>query len=145
MKTSYRYFLILLFSCLSLVQLYGQTVAKRDKIDALRTAFINNRVDFTSKEAQDFWPLYNEMNDKLNAVRKTFRQKYNAQTNYNFQTDKEAEEYLAAELTLRQKEYELYKDYYEKFKKVLPVKKVAAIRRAEESFKREIINSIKEN
>ena len=145
MKTSYRYFLLLLFSCLSLVQLYGQTDAKRDKIDALRTAFINNRVDFTSKEAQDFWPLYNEMNDKLNAVRKTFRQKYNAQTNYNFQTDKEADEYLAAELTLRQKEYELYKDYYEKFKKVLPVKKVAAIRRAEEGFKREIINSIKEN
>ncbi len=123
----------------------GQTDAKRDKIDALRTAFINNRVNFTSKEAQAFWPLYNEMNDKLDAVRKTFRLKYNSSTNYNFQTDKEADEYLNAELTLKQKEYELYKDYYDKFKKILPVKQVAAVRRAEEDFKKEIIKSIKDN
>ena len=46
---------------------------------------------------------------------------------------------------LKQKEYEIYRDYYEKFKKVLPVKKVAVIRRAEEDFKKEIIKTIKEN
>ncbi len=132
---------IVCFICIS----NGQTDAKRDKIDALRTAFINNRVNFTSKEAQAFWPLYNEMNDKLDAVRKTFRLKYNSSTNYNFQTDKEADEYLNAELTLKQKEYELYKDYYDKFKKILPVKQVAAVRRAEEDFKKEIIKSIKDN
>ena len=85
------------------------------------------------------------MNDKLDAVRKTFRLKYNSSTNYNFQTDKEADEYLNAELTLKQKEYELYKDYYDKFKKILPVKQVAAVRRAEEDFKKEIIKSIKDN
>ncbi len=132
---------IVCFICIS----NGQTDAKRDKIDALRTAFINNRVNFTSKEAQAFWPLYNEMNDKLDAVRKTFRLKYNSSTNYNFQTDKEADEYLNAELTLKQKEYELYKVYYDKFKKILPVKQVAAVRRAEEDFKKEIIKSIKDN
>ena len=132
---------IVCFICIS----NGQTDAKRDKIDALRTAFINNRVNFTSKEAQAFWPLYKEMNDKLDAVRKTFRLKYNSSTNYNFQTDKEADEYLNAELTLKQKEYELYKDYYDKFKKILPVKQVAAVRRAEEDFKKEIIKSIKDN
>ena len=124
---------------------FAQTDTKREKIDALRTAFINNRVNFTPKEAQAFWPLYNEMNDKLDAVRKTFRQKYNSNTNYNFQTDKEAEDYLNAELTLKQKEYELYKDYYDKFKKILSVKQVAAVRRAEEDFRKEIIKSIKDN
>ncbi|MBK6523229.1 MAG: hypothetical protein IPG08_13420 [Sphingobacteriaceae bacterium] len=51
-------------------------------------------------------------------------------------SDKEAEAYLVAELTLKQKEYELSKEYYEKFKKVLPIKKIALIRRAEEDFKR---------
>ena len=53
--------------------------------------------------------------------------------------------FLVAELTLKQKDYELYKEYYEKFKKILPVKEVAAVRRAEEDFKKEIINSIKNN
>lgn len=119
--------------------------AKKDKLDALKAAFISKKVNFTDKEAVAFWPLYNEMNDKMEANRKTFRSQYNAATNYNFATDKEAETYLNAELSLKQKEFELYKEYYERFKKILPLKKVAALRRAEEDFKKEIIKSIKEN
>jgi len=121
----------------------GET--KRDKIDALRVAFITKKLSLTSQEVQTFWPLYNEMNDKQDATRKAFRQKYHPRLNYDFATDKEAEDYLNAELTLKQKEYELYKEYYEKFKKVLPIKKAALLKRAEEDFKKEIIKTIKEN
>jgi hypothetical protein len=119
--------------------------AKRDKIDELRAAFINKKVNFTKQESLLFWPLYNEMNDKLEANRKAFNALYNAKTDYNFETDKEAEAYLNAELAKKQKEFELYKEYYDKFKKIMPVKKVAALRRAEEDFKKELIKSIKEN
>ena len=145
MKTGIKHKIYLLFLA---VIVNGAMLAqnhKRDKIDALRTAFINKKADFTAQESQEFWPLYNEMNDMLHAARKTFRQKYNNTTDYNFTTDKDAEAYLAAELSLKQKEYEIYRDYYDKFKKVLPVKKVAAVRRAEEEFKKEIIRTIKEN
>lgn len=124
---------------------FAQAGSKRDKIDALRAAFISKKVNFTTQETQSFWPLYNEMNDKLDAARKNFRVQYNNTTNYDFITDKEAEAYLAAELNLKQKEFEIYKDYYDKFKKILPVKKVAAVRRAEDEFKKEIIKTIKEN
>lgn len=119
--------------------------SKKDKIDALRVSFITKKVNFTDAESQKFWPLYNEMNDKQEAIRKTFRQKYNKNTNYDFSTDKEAEDYLNAELNLRQKEVELYKEYFEKYKKVVPLKKIAAVRRAEEEFKKEIIKTIKDN
>ncbi len=145
MKHFYKYIFLLSFTLFFAGGSFAQIDAKRDKIDALRASFINKKVNFTTKEAEAFWPLYNEMNDKLDAVRKGFRVKYNATTNYNFETDKEAEDYVNAELVMKQKEYELFKDYYDKFKKVLPVKKVAAIRRAEEDFKKEIINSIKNN
>lgn len=124
---------------------YAQSDSKKDKIDALRATFIAKKVNFTTQESKLFWPLYNEMNDKSDAVRKTFRLQYNNTTNYDFTTDKEAETYLAAELNLKQKEFEIYKEYYEKFKKILPVKKVAALRRAEDDFKKEIIKTIKEN
>jgi hypothetical protein len=119
--------------------------SKREKIDALRATFIAKKLNLTNDESLKFWPLYNEMNDKLEASRKTFRQQYNANSNYNFTTDKEAEAYLNAELALKQKEFDLYKEYYDKFKKILPVKKVAALRRAEEDFKKEIIKTLKEN
>lgn len=145
MKTIYKYacwfFLLLLISKGAL----AQSDSKREKIDALRATYIAKKLNFTTQESQAFWPLYNEMNDKLEAARKTFRLQYNATTGFDFKTDKEAETYLNAELALKQKEFELYKEYYDKFKKVLPVKKVAALRRAEEDFKKEIIKSLKEN
>lgn len=146
MKTSFtKVFLIVFLTCLTALVSAQPGDAKRDKIDALRASFIAKKVSFSTQESQAFWPLYNEMNDKQDALRKTFKLQYNAKTNFDFQTDKEAEAYLNAELNLKQKEYEIYKEYYEKFKKILPVKKVAALRRAEEDFKKELIKSIKEN
>lgn len=145
MKLNYKHIISMLLLILCINITYAQTDAKKDKIDALRAAFISKKVNFTTQETQSFWPLYNEMNDKLDAARKTFRLQYNSKTNYDFATDKEAEAYLAAELSLKQKEFEIYRDYYEKFKKILPVKKVADVRRAEDDFKKEIIKIIKEN
>lgn len=145
MKSNFKHIFSMLVLILFINTTFAQVDSKKDKIDALRAAFISKKVNFTTQETQSFWPLYNEMNDKLNIARKTFRLQYNNKTNYDFATDKEAEAYLAAELNLKQKEFEIYKDYYEKFKKILPVKKVAAVRRAEDDFKKEIIKTIKEN
>jgi hypothetical protein len=139
-------YLLLAFCCLTGLTVLAQPVlSKRDKIDALRVTFINEKVNFTTAESQAFWPLYNEYNDKLDLARKTFRQQYVKDIDFTTLSDKEAEGYLSAELSLKQKEYELYKEYFEKFKKVLPVKKVAILRRAEEEFRREMIKNIKAN
>lgn len=146
MKRTYTYlFACLLMLCVNTMLIAQQPIdeAKREKIESMRVAYITQKVNLTTQEAQAFWPLYNEMNNKLNTARKAFRQEYNKDTNYDFATDKEAEAYLNASLSLKQKEYELYKEYYEKMRKVLPIKKLAAVRHAEEGFKRELIKSIK--
>ena len=124
---------------------WAQPATKRDKIEALRVSFISSKVTLTNQEAQLFWPLYNEYNDKQDNIKKSFRQQFIKDVDFNTLTDKEAEAYLIAELVVKQKEYELSKEYYEKFKKVLPIKKIALIRRAEEDFKKELIKNIKGN
>ncbi|MGZ4036918.1 MAG: hypothetical protein ACXVPQ_03765, partial [Bacteroidia bacterium] len=118
-------------------------LAQSDKVEALRVSFITDKIRLTPAEGQSFWPLYNEYNDKVKALRKSFRQQYGAVS--EFKSDKEAEDFLNAELKLRQNEVELQKDYTEKFKKVLGAKKTAQLRKAEEEFKREIIKTIKGN
>jgi hypothetical protein len=145
MKRILTYLLLTFFCLIGLTVLAQPVLSKRDKIDALRVTFINEKVNFTTAESQAFWPLYNEYNDKLDLARKTFRQQYVKDIDFTTLSDKEAETYLSAELSLKQKEYELYKEYFEKFKKVLPVKKVAILRRAEEEFRREMIKNIKAN
>ncbi len=137
--------MLIVLCCLTGLSALAQPVSKRDKIEALRVSFINQKVNFTAAENQAFWPLYNEYNDKLDLARKSFRQQYVKDVDFTALSDKDAEAYLNAELSLRQKEYELYKEYFEKFKKILPVKKVALLRRAEEEFRKELIRNIKAN
>ena len=124
---------------------FGQPTTKRDKIDALRVSFINSKVTLTTQEAQLFWPLYNEYNDKADYLRKTFRQQYVKDVDFNTLSEKESETYLNAEVVLKQKESDLTKEYYDKFRKVIPAKKMLLIRRAEEDFKKELIKNIKGN
>jgi hypothetical protein len=144
MKQVTIYIFICVF-CIIALSAKAQPGSKRDKIDALRVTFISTKVTLTNQESQLFWPLYNEYNDKADNLKKSFRQQFIRNVDYSTLSDKEAEAYLVAELTLKQKEYELSKEYYEKFKKVLPIKKIALIRRAEEDFKKELIKNIKGN
>jgi hypothetical protein len=136
----YFYIFILLwlaFNCES------QTNSKRDKIEELRVSFITQKVNLTSQESQQFWPLYNEFNDKLDNLKKTYRLNYIKNFNADIISDKEAEALLTAELILKQKELDLNKEYYEKYKKILPIKKIALIKMAENDFKKELIKNIK--
>ena len=132
-----RYILCYLFVLVAFLKLFPQGGNKKEKIEALRVAFITQKLNLTTDESQKFWPVYNEYQDKLRASRKEFRSQSNT-----FTTDKEAQDYLDAELLLKQREYSLYKEYYEKIKKTIPLKKVAQLREAEEDFKKELLKQL---
>jgi Spy/CpxP family protein refolding chaperone len=117
--------------------------ARKEKVEALRIAYITKELELTETEAQQFWPVFNEYQKKQDDARKDFKKKYNRDTDYNFETDKEAEDYINADIQFKVKEAELLKIYYEKIKKVLPVKKVAKLRHAEESFRQEMLKQLK--
>lgn len=131
-----RYILFYLFVLCTFLKLFPQG-GKKEKIEALRVAFITAKLNLTTDESQKFWPVYNDYQDKLKASRQEFRRLSNA-----FTTDKEAQDYLDAELLLKQREYNLYKEYYEKIKKTIPIKKVAQLREAEEDFKKELLKQL---
>ena len=117
--------------------MFSQGGNKRERIEALRVAFITQKLNLTPDESQKFWPVYNEYQDKLKSSRKEFKSQPTT-----FANDKEAQEYLGAELLLKQREFSLYKEYYEKIKKTIPIKKVAELRQAEEDFKKELLKQL---
>jgi len=59
-------------------------------------------------------------------------------------SDKEVEQLVDNEITFRQKEIDLQKEYHIKFKGILPIKKVAKLYEAEEQFKRYLLNELKD-
>lgn len=139
MKQALKIFYFTWFLCLS-TAIFSQ--GDKDKVEALRVNFISKKLELSTNESEKFWPVYNEYNDKVKAVRKNLRQSFRkAPENL---TEKEAEELIQLDLKSKQAEVDLHKTYSEKIKGIIGVKKLVKLRNAEEEFKREIINSIKE-
>ena len=50
-------------------QVVAQETSKNEKIEAMKVGFITNKLELSAKEAQLFWPLYNEYNQKMDKLR----------------------------------------------------------------------------
>ena len=117
--------------------------SKEDKILALKMAFFTQKLDLSPDEAQRFWPIYNAFQTELKQLRKTRKNLLqDVSENYESMSDKEIETALDDELNLAQKEIDLRKKYHPQFKSVLSIRKVALLYKAEEQFKRRLLEEI---
>lgn len=117
---------------------------KNERIQAQKVAFITERINLTSREAQVFWPVYNEYQekkDKINVQRRTTREYY--KKNARTLSDKEADELLNKYISIEQQEITLLIEYNDKFKQVLSPKKVMQLYIAENQFKAWLLNKLR--
>lgn len=117
-------------------------VAQGDRVEQLRITFITKKVELTGVESEKFWPVYNEYNDKVKALRKNLRLSYRKKQEPL--TEQDAEDLYQLDLKTKQAEVDVHKLYSEKIKSIIGVKKCIRLRVAEEEFKREMINSLRD-
>ena len=116
---------------------------KREEIEAMKAAFLTRKLDLTPDEAKTFWPVYNQYQDELDKLREDHRKTRRlAREEMDSMGDKEIEKLVDGEILFRQSELDIMKKYNGQFKGVLPMKKVAKLYRAEEDFKRELLQRI---
>ncbi len=122
----------------------AQAQTPKERIEALKISYITRALHLTPEEAQQFWPIYNEYQDKLEVLKKERRaatfERWKKDRNLS---DQEVEEALNQYIEYNRKELELQEAYIEKFKTVLPVKKVAQLIVAEERFKLVLLEELK--
>jgi len=124
---------------------FSQNESKNDKVEAMKIAFLTNKLNLTAKEAQLFWPLYNEYSQKMDVLRRAKKSEYDEIKSKNSTpTDKEIESYMEEVFLTKQKKLDLQKEYYNKYVKILPVKKVAQLYQDENQFKKELLRIIKD-
>ena len=117
----------------------------RQRVESMKIGFITNRLNLTPEEAKAFWPVYNKYSDELEALRKSHRENLmEARKNIDSLSDKEIEKLVDSELAFRQGELDIMKKYHPQFKQVLPVRKVAKLYRAEEEFKRKLLEMLQD-
>jgi hypothetical protein len=117
---------------------------KKAKIEELRKKYFNEKLALSETEQKAFWPLYKEYKEKEKALRDSFRAKYKP-NDVIFMDDKQAEAFLNASIKLNEDQNNLFKEYVERFKKVISVKKVAMLPMVEREFKREILKKAREH
>lgn len=111
-----------------------------ERVEAQRVAFITQRLRLTTEESQAFWPVYNEFGDKMKAL----KEQLSPRPEIMNMSDEEAEDYLDQTLKIEQQELDLKRSYMNKFKEVLPVRKVAMLGHVERAFNRELLKRIQE-
>ena len=136
MKTAASILFIICFTISS----YGQY--NRDKIKALKIAFITEKLNLGEKEAQEFWPIYNNFETEISKLK---RESYEKRRNINFETVSEEEaKQLLKDIRLNEnKRQSLENDFMDDLAKVISAKKIILLHKIEDDFKRKMIDEYK--
>lgn len=111
-----------------------------DEFRAKQKAFIIEKANLTQAEADKFFPLYFELQDKKREINDN-AWKLMRKGKDDKMTDAQYEEIILQIYDLRIESDKLDKTYYAKYKKVLSPKKIFQIQRAESKFHREILKT----
>ena len=134
--------IVLFISINAFAQPYCKSKERLEKIKVQKIAFITDELDLTTDEAQKFWPVYNEYQEKVTLLRKENGHRY-GQIKSDSISDKEAEKIVDNHLIHAQKMLDLRKEYYLKLKGVLPSKKIMKLNESEIYFKRYLLKQIR--
>ncbi len=138
--------LIILLATLNL-NAFSQQYTKQEKIERLKAqkvAFITDKLNLTTEEAQNFWPLYNEFfkqKEKISSDKKQIT--IDLRQNWKNYSKKEKTELADKLIQFRVKEANLEQEYHEKFKTVLDIDKVIMLYNAETQFKNYLLKQIR--
>src|SRR5690606_27153081 len=108
----------------------------RERIRAAHAAYITQRLELTPAEAEKFWPVYHEFNEKRMKLREEYRDARRSDSN--------EKNLLDLELKMKQDELDLEKDYTRRFEKIISQEKVLKLRQAEADFRRLILRQIQQ-
>ena|SRR5688572_24537156 len=146
MKNILFLFLGFFLTCAAFAQEHEEELTKQDakareKIIIAKIAFITERLELTPEQAEKFWPVYREFSTKREEIRQQIKDK-RKNPDPNKTIDQNDQEELDLRLKLRQRELDLEKEYSGKLLNVVPAQKVMALRKAEDDFRRILIDQI---
>ena len=124
---------------------YGQQEGPLKKLESMRIAFITEKLDLSSSEAEKFWPVYRDYANRNDRITEERRSLYRyASKNAEYISESEINELLEKHLNLQKEESNLTEKFNSRFLQILPPKKVLILYTTENQFKTFILNQIME-
>ena len=139
-----------IFFLLLSLNFYGQSdnfKDKKEKIKAMKVAFLTSELDLTSNEAEKFWPLYNTFDDKQFELRHQKMKSYFKRMqgdNLDKLSEKDANALLDQIQDCDEDLFNLRKKFISNLKEILPSIKIIKLKKAEEDFNRKLLQQYKD-
>ena len=135
---------IVLLSLLSLAanaQRDNMRAEMREKVEAYKIAFFTEKLNLSPDESKAFWPLFNELENKQEALREKYKLKGKK---LELLSDAEVKDHIMNQLDMEQEAVQLRKEYTLKFMDVLPIRKVAMLQKVNREFKKELLREMRQ-
>ena len=114
-------------------------------LEAIRIGYITKKLSLTPDEAKVFWPVYDGYRTEMKEVRGDMRETAQAaREDFDVMTDAEVETAVNKMLDGRRKELEITLRYHEQFKKVMNIRKIAKLYKAEREFTQLLLTRLQE-
>lgn len=152
MKTHYMLnqaviFAVMLLSLLIMpLRAQQETSAMQQDLRARKISFFNEKLQLTPKEAEKFWPLYNDYQSRMDKIARD-RKNLTSYVEKNSAHVSEAEmaEMVEKFLGFQREETKLLETYTARFREFLPDNKVFSIYITETEWKKYLLVLLREN
>ena len=136
MRTLY---IILTFTLILAFPAIGQDDDEaRQKIESARIALITERLELSPEQAEKFWPIYREYQQRMSELRQEYQQARGTVNRGNL-TEEESQRLLQLGLKMKEQQLGLEQTYSERLTQVITSRQLLALRKAEDDFRRMLL------
>ncbi|HQW06150.1 MAG: hypothetical protein IPH05_04915 [Flavobacteriales bacterium] len=149
MKHLLPFTVLILLACLGITEASAQpdgppSADRLKEIKAQKSAYITTQLRLSPEQAQLFWPIYNEMDEKRETLRRDMRSLMKNSRDGAAMTEAEAGQLLEKGHANREQELALERTYDDRFKKAIGAVKTLQLQKAEHDFNREVLRKFRD-
>ncbi len=125
----------------------GKMREKKEQVQALKVAFLTSELSLSSEEAEKFWPVYNDFDNKQFELRhqkmKVFMKRMN-DGSIDQMSEKEATAFLIQIDNNEDELYQIRKKFVANLKGIISPIKIIKLKKAEEDFNRKLLKQYRD-
>jgi len=121
----------------------AQRPDQNPRLESAKIGLITERLNLSSEQAQQFWPVYNELGERKKDLRRE-RAQATIGLDRNNISDSEARDLINRSMELKQRELDLEKEYAQKFQEVITPQQVLQLVKVEEDFRKFLLQKFRE-
>ncbi len=120
----------------------------RERMKAYKVAYLTEKLNLTSKEAEKFWPIYNNHEETVHKLKRQERKQLKtlreADNSPDGLSDQQAGDFLSSHIENQEKKSRFRKKLITDLKQIISNKKIIALIKAEADFNKRILQKMRE-